>query len=1346
MSEQSVTIVVNKTNRNINISVAKASQGTLPVGSAGQFLTLDDLTLPVWVNLNTEFIVADSVNKRFVTDALLAILGNTSGTNTGDETGATIKTKLGTASSVSSGYLTSTDWNTFNSKQAALGFTPYNSSNPSGYISGITSLMVTNALTFTPYNATNPSAFISGITKPMVEAVLTGVISSHTHAYEPAITAGTALQYWTGSKTWATMPTTLPASDVYAWAKASVKPSYLVSEISGAAPLASPAFTGTTTGITATMVGLSNVTNDSQVKRSEMGAASGVATLDGTSKVPLAQIPVSLLGQVNYLGNWNASTNSPTLPTNPATSGIYYIVTVAGTTSLGGISDWQVGDWIIANGSVWGKVDNTDTVVTVNGFSGAVVLTSANISEVTNLYYTDARVTANTNVAANTAARHSILTLGTANGLSLVGQALSLQTASSTLTGALLAADWVTFNGKQNAITAAALTANNDTNVTLTLGGTPASALLAATSLTLGWTGTLADARIASAATWNAKQTGSTSLTSLSGLSYASTSFVKMTGANTFALDTTVYVSGTPWTGMGYLISGGALGTPSSGTLTNCTFPTLNQSTTGSAASFTGSLSGDVTGTQSATAISATTVTGKLITGFVSGAGTVSATDSILTAINKLNGNIAALSGGGITAVSIATANGVSGSSSGGTTPALTIALGAITPTSTNGVLAATMAYMDATSSVQTQINGKQVSSASLTSLSGLSYVSTSFVKMTAAGTFGLDTNTYVTGTPWTGMGYLISGGALGTPSGGTLTNCTFPTLNQNTTGTAANITATSNTTLTSISTLTTIGTLVAGGVPYTLLTGTPTTWNQNTTGSAATLTTARTIAGASFNGSANITLANKFIVQGTADSGLSGPQFLGALGTGILMNTTTTGVLSIATGANLPVMTSTVGGAVPTPPNNVTTFLRGDGTFASVTVSDVNGNFAINNTLEGYATTATAGGTTILTVSSPWQQYFTGTLTQTVQLPLTTTLQLGFSFLIDNNSTGALTINTSSSTLVFTMAPGTQATITCILASGTTAASWNVQYLGGLVATGKKLTVSNSITLAGTDGTTMTFPSTSATVLTTAALVTVAQGGTGVSTSTGSGNLVLSTSPTLVTPILGTPTSGNLANCTFPTLNQSTTGTAAGLSATLAVTSGGTGLTTLTTAYGILCAGTTATGNIQTLAVGTAGQLLMSNGAALPVWSTATFPTTAGTSGNILTSNGTNWISQAPAVTASTTLTWTNKRNQPRVYNTTSTSTLTPEIATYDNFELTAQAAALNIANHSTSTPAAGEKMMIRILDNGTARAITFGTYYRALGNALPTTTTASKVMYLGFIWNVASTTWDLIAYTQQT
>lgn len=103
---------------------------------------------------------------------------------------------------------------------------------------------------------------------------------------------------------------------------------------------------------------------------------------------------------------------------------------------------------------------------------------------------------------------------------------------------------------------------------------------------------------------------------------------------------------------------------------------------------------------------------------------------------------------------------------------------------------------------------------------------------------------------------------------------------------------------------------------------------------SAPKWSTARNLAGNSVDGSTDVAFSNKFIVQGTTDAGLSGAQFLGALGTGILKNTTTTGVLSIATGADLPSMTATVGGAVPTPPNNTTTFLRGDGTFATVTAT----------------------------------------------------------------------------------------------------------------------------------------------------------------------------------------------------------------------------------------------------------------------------------------------------------------------------------------------------------------------------------------------------------------------------
>ena len=83
---------------------------------------------------------------------------------------------------------------------------------------------------------------------------------------------------------------------------------------------------------------------------------------------------------------------------------------------------------------------------------------------------------------------------------------LAIAKATSSVDGYLAATDFTIFAAKQNAITPAALTKVDDTNVTLTLGGSPTTSLLTATSLTLGWSGTLADARIASAATWNAKQ------------------------------------------------------------------------------------------------------------------------------------------------------------------------------------------------------------------------------------------------------------------------------------------------------------------------------------------------------------------------------------------------------------------------------------------------------------------------------------------------------------------------------------------------------------------------------------------------------------------------------------------------------------------------------------------------------------------------------------------------------------------------------------------------------------------------------------------------------------------------
>jgi hypothetical protein len=63
------------------------------------------------------------------------------------------------------------------------------------------------------------------------------------------------------------------------------------------------------------------------------------------------------IGALNYKGTWNASTNTPTLASGVGTKGDYYVVSVAGSTTLDGISNWGVGDWAAFNGSVWQRVE-----------------------------------------------------------------------------------------------------------------------------------------------------------------------------------------------------------------------------------------------------------------------------------------------------------------------------------------------------------------------------------------------------------------------------------------------------------------------------------------------------------------------------------------------------------------------------------------------------------------------------------------------------------------------------------------------------------------------------------------------------------------------------------------------------------------------------------------------------------------------------------------------------------------------------------------------------------------------------------------------------------------------------
>tara|TARA_R110000822_G_scaffold76045_1_gene182872 strand:- start:346 stop:774 length:429 start_codon:yes stop_codon:yes gene_type:complete len=100
-----------------------------------------------------------------------------------------------------------------------------------------------------------------------------------------------------------------------------------------------------------------------------------------------------------------------------------------------------------------------------------------------------------------------------------------------------------------------------------------------------------------------------------------------------------------------------------------------------------------------------------------------------------------------------------------------------------------------------------------------------------------------------------------------------------------------------------------------------------------------------------------------------------------------------------------------------------------------------------------------------------------------------------------------------------------------------------------------------------------------------------------------------------------------------------------------------------------------------------------------------------------------------------------------TSSATITPTSGTADQYTVTALAVAATIAIPS-GTPIDGQKLTIRIKDNGTARALTWTTSaggYRVIGTTLPTTTVATKTVYIGCIYNTTDGYWDTVSVAQE-
>jgi len=273
------------------------------------------------------------------------------------------------------------------------------------------------------------------------------------------------------------------------------------------------------------------------------------------------------------------------------------------------------------------------------------------------------------------------------------------------------------------------------------------------------------------------------------------------------------------------------------------------------------------------------------------------------------------------------------------------------------------------------------------------------------------------------------------------------------------------------------------------------------------------------------------------------------------------------------------------------------------------------------------------------------------------------------------------------------------------------------------------------------------------------------ISDETGTGSLVFSISPTFTTPILGTPQSGNLANCTFPTLNQNTTGSAATLTTPRAIYgnnfNGSAALTQIiASTYGGTGNGFTkftgpsstektftlpnATSTLAALHINQTWTGAQSFNSTKLVLNGSTSGTTAL---NAAATAGTTTLTLPAAtdtlVARATTDTLSNKRLTKRSGTTTSSATPTINTDDVDFYIITAQAAAITsfTTNLSGSTHNEGDTLWISIKDDGTARAITWGASFEASTVALPTTTVISTRMDVGFVWNTTTTKWRCVA-----
>ena len=412
-----------------------------------------------------------------------------------------------------------------------------------------------------------------------------------------------------------------------------------------------------------------------------------------------------------------------------------------------------------------------------------------------------------------------------------------------------------------------------------------------------------------------------------------------------------------------------------------------------------------------------------------------------------------------------------------------------------------------------------------------------------------------------------------------------------------------------------------------------------------------------------------------------------------------------------------------------------------SVVLRDANVNINANAINDGYTNTAASGTQIVSTAASVRRYTITGSGGQTIKLPDATTLVNGEIFEFDNNqSSGAITVNNNSNTLVVSVPSGGLVRVN-LLSNSIAAGSWDrhdyapanvswstntFDYAGSITsATWNGTAV--AINRGGTGQTTASTAFNALSPLTTAGdTLYGGTSGAGTRLAIGTAGQVLTVNSGATAPQWSTPTTGTVTSV-------GGTGSVNGITLTGTVTSSGN-----LTLGGTL--GSIANSQLSNSAI-TINGTSTSLGGSVSVGTVTSIVAGTGLSGGTITSTGTIAI-DSTVTTNSGTQTLTNKWVQPRVLASTANSA-TPTLNTdnYDMMVITAQSVAItNFSTNLTGTPVNGQKLIISITGTG-AIAITWGTSFESSTVTLPSTTVTTARLDVGFIWNVATSKWRCIA-----